>query len=143
MNPKVNVFALWKESQLLMSKCCKVTETGAVLWNEGLIIDSLEILGYRSVVIGEKVKFLSFWKDTIEESSYKDIKDMILDRMNCMESQKERMYLIRNNIFFSEDLLKNLKEAIPDQVNDNSLEFYIGESVFIVTPDKTFMQYCA
>jgi len=42
-----------------------------------------------------------------------------------------------------EDLLNNLKEAIPDKVNDSSLEFFIGEGYLMVTQDEISMNYCA
>ncbi|MBW6479468.1 MAG: hypothetical protein K0B37_08580 [Bacteroidales bacterium] len=138
-----NLFKEFKESQSLVTNCCKVSDTGEVLWNEGIIIDFLEKSGNRKVRIGKTDKYLRYLEDTIEETNFKEIKDLILDRMNCTEYQKERMHIIRKNIFFSEDLLKNLKEAIPDKAGDNFAEFYIGEGIFTVTPDKTFMGYWA
>ena len=143
MKTERNLFKEWKESQLMAANSCKITETGEVLWNEVIIIDLLEKLGCRKVLFGKDTKFLRYLEDKIEEINYKEIKDLILERMNCTDSQRERIHLIRNNIFFSEDLLNNLKEAIPDKVNDSSLEFFIGEGYLMVTQDEISMNYCA
>ncbi|WP_139279641.1 hypothetical protein [Tangfeifania diversioriginum] len=143
MKTERNLFQEWLESQSLFTNCCKVTETGKVLWNEGEIIIDLEKLGHRSVLIDKKIRFLRFQENEIKETNYSEIKDLILERMNCTGSQKERMHLIRNNLFFAEDLLKNLKEAIPERAVDNSLEFYNDEGIFTVTKDGTFIDYWA
>src|SRR5690606_11333455 len=123
----------------LAMNCCKVTEAGKVLWNEGIIIELVEKLGVRSVKFGKEFKYIKYYCHTMTETNYEEIKEWILMLMNKPYSQRERLHLIRKNVFFSEKLLKNLKEAIPDRATEDCFEFDLDVGYLIVTKDETYI----
>ncbi len=132
------LFREWKECHLLIIDCCKVTEKGEVLWNEAKIINFLEKLGYRTLWIGDEVKIVQIKENDIKKVSLAEIKEVILERLNRSEGQKIRMHLVRNNIFFSQELINKLKEAIPDEVYKDTVFFHFDNGKWTINHDEMY-----
>lgn len=116
---------------------CAVTEKGNLKWNVELYGRFLPVKSFQKLRLekSNSFKYIHIEDYRVVEADPDYVKDYVLKFLNNYGSEELKDSLKNNNIYFSQQLMDNLRERIPYDVYEDGEEFLLKEGILDVSED--------